>query len=76
MKFWHKFSKEKPEKGGSYLVITATDVEGYLFSNIMDMTYYPNVQKFNWDGSDEDTSIEVLYWANINDILPDELRRK
>ena len=71
---WHKFSEKKPKHNGSYLVITATDVDGYKYGWITTLPYYASVSMFNWDGDGEDTEIKVLYWANIQDVLPEELK--
>lgn len=73
-KIWHKFSEEKPKYTGEYLTISENDVGEY--SMIMQLKYYTNVSKFNWDGEGEDTEIKVLYWANIEDVLPKELKEK
>lgn len=73
-KIWHKFSEEKPKKEGSYLTISESDFAFFAYGSIMELCYYPSAEAFNWDGIGEDTEIKVLYWANIEDVLPEELK--
>lgn len=66
---WCKFEDELPIKEKEYVVITKRT---HL---IMTLVYYPKVQKFNYDGNGKNTSIEVEFWAEKEDIFPTELKR-
>lgn len=66
---WCKFEVELPIKEKEYVVIVKRT------HSVMTLTYYPEVQKFNYDGNGKDTSIEVEFWAEKEDIFPTELKR-
>lgn len=69
-RIWNNFDLKKPMIEKEYVVITETT------HNVTTLLYYPNSKKFNWDGNGEDTSIDVEFWAEKEDIYPFELKNK
>ena len=72
---WHKADAVLPEKDGNYVVITKSEFN--KFGRIITLPFYVESGKFNsLRGSDIDTSIDVLYWADVCELLPAELKEE